>query len=69
MTKLTSDLDDKTLTDEWINSAEGGHPVLCIPYPEGMMVVIGTQQALKELTPKQQIEHGMALIEAGLRRL
>jgi hypothetical protein len=68
MTTSRSKMDDG-LSDNWIKDAEGEHPVLCVPYPDGMMLVVGTNTGVKKMTPKQQMQLGMEFIKKGLRRL
>ena len=68
MTKSPFNLNDTSITDDWIKNTEDGHPVLCVPHDDGALLVIGTKQAFKEMTPKQQIELGAELIKRAVQR-
>lgn len=60
---------DTSFNDDWIKKPEDVHPILCIPNPDGVMLVIGGNQAQKEMTPKQQAQLGLELIRVALKRL
>lgn len=66
---LPSDMVDTSYNDDWIKKQEDGHPVLCVPRPEGALLVIGSRQAINEMSPKQQAQLGMELIQIALQRL
>ena len=54
-------------SDDWIKPQE--HPVLCVPRDDGILLVLGTLQKHKEMSPKEMIGLGVELIERGARRL
>ena len=60
---------DTSFNDDWIKKPEDVHPILCIPNPDGALLVIGGTQALKKMTPKQQAQLGLELIRVALKRL
>ncbi len=60
---------DTSFNDDWIKKPEDVHPILCIPNPDGVLLVIGSNQAQKEMTPKQQAQLGLELIGKALKRL
>tara|TARA_R100001510_G_scaffold48117_1_gene45723 strand:- start:1688 stop:1897 length:210 start_codon:yes stop_codon:yes gene_type:complete len=60
---------DTSYNDDWIKKQEDGHPVLCVPRPEGALLVIGSRQAINEMSPKQQAQLGIELIQIALQRL
>jgi len=68
MTQSPFNLEDTSFTDDWITNTEDGHPVLCVPHDDGALLVIGSKQAFKEMTPKQQIELGAELIKRAVQR-
>ncbi len=69
MTRFPSDMVDTSYNDDWIKKQEDGHPVLCVPRPEGALLVIGSRQAINEMSPKQQAQLGIELIQIALQRL
>jgi len=67
--KSPSDLEDTSFTDDWIKKPdEDSHPVLAIPYDEGLLLVIGSTQKFLHLEAQQQIELGLRIIERANRR-
>lgn len=67
--KSLSDIADTSFTDDWIAKPdEDSHPVLAIPYDEGLLLVIGSTQKFLHLEAQQQIELGLRIIERANRR-
>ena len=67
--KYPSDLEDTSFNDDWIKkTGEDSHPVLAIPYDEGLLLVIGSTQKFMHLEAQQQIELGLRIIERANRR-
>ena len=67
--KSPSDLEDTSFNDDWIKkTGEDSHPVLAIPYDEGLLLVIGSTQKFLHLEAQQQIELGLKIIERANRR-
>lgn len=67
--KSLSDIADTSFTDDWIKKPdEDSHPVLAIPYDEGLLLVIGSKQKFLHLEAQQQIELGLRIIERANRR-
>lgn len=60
---------DTSFTDDWIKKPDETHPVLVIPYDNGVRVLIGQVEAFKHLDPQQQILLGVEFIKRATTRL
>lgn len=60
---------DTSFTDDWIKKPDGNHPILVIPYDDGVRVCIGQVEAFKHLDPQQQILLGVEFIKRATSRL
>ncbi len=63
-----SDMTDTSFNDDWIKKPKNAHPVLCVARNDGVLLVIGEEQAMMKLTPKEQVSLGVDIIEKALRR-
>jgi hypothetical protein len=50
-------------------SEDKQHPLLIIPNDEGCLIVLGANQAQKDMSPKQMCELAANLIQRASRRL
>jgi len=63
------DISDTSYNDDWIRKPDNNHPVLVIPYEDGVRVVIGGTEAFKEMSPQQLILLGVEFIKRASTRL
>ena len=52
-----------------LKRAEEDHPVLIVPNDAGCLLVIGTRQAQKDLTPKQMVHLAYLLLQRATVRM